>query len=779
MQAAHKGNMNKRLFQSAQRTIPYRQLFRNGICQVNDSYYTKSIEFQDINYQLSTAEDQTAIFENWCLFLNHFESTVHIQFTFINEKNTDVELEKIIWIPDRDDKFTEPRCEFRQILKDQYEKGNNGLLRKKYITFGIEAKSLGEAKLKLERIELEILNNFKIIGCRARPISGYERLRILHSIFNQGCKKNFRFKWEYVADTGCTTKDFIAPDSFTFSKNTFQLGDGMMGNVSCLQILASELTDRLLRDFLASENNQIVSIHIDPIPQAQAIKEIKRIKSNIDRMKIDEQKKAFKDGYSIDILPPDLQTYGDECEKRLDDLQNRNEKAFMVSFLMVKEAENKEKMENNLSAAKGIAEQYSCHLRSLDYMQDFGLMSCAPIGINLTQNNTQLTTSSTAIFVPFMTQELMQEGGIYYGLNALSNFMIIVDRKKLKNPNGLILGTPGSGKSFSAKREIVGVILTTTDDIMIVDPEREYAPLVEAFGGQVIKISQDSKYYINPLDLTMVYNQDDDDYDPLKNKSNFILSLCEQILSNHGLEPVERSLIDRCVLKIYEPYLKDPKPENMPILTDLYEALKKQDHPVAQQIADALELYVTGSMNVFNHHTNIDINNRIVCFDIKDLGTNLKKLGMLIMQDQVWSRVTMNREAGKSTRYYADEFHLLLRDEQTAAASVEIWKRFRKWGGIPTGITQNVKDLLASREITNIFENSDFIYLLNQSGGDQEILAKFLHISPYQLSYVTNAQAGEGLIIYDGIIVPFVDRFPQDTKLYQLMTTKPDEIKAS
>ena len=430
-------------------------------------------------------------------------------------------------------------------------------------------------------------------------------------------------------------------------------------------------------------------------------------------------------------------------------------------------------VKNFVKRSRGKPVRYFSSLKQLDYQQEAALMSCIPLGVNRIEIQRGLTTSSTAIFVPFTTQELFQEGeALYYGLNALSNNMIMVDRKRLKNPNGLILGTPGSGKSFSAKREITNCFLITEDDIIVCDPEAEYSALVQALHGQVVRVSPVSDQYINPMDLNLNYSEEDN---PLSLKADFILSLCELIVGGkNGLEPVEKTIIDRCVRLVYQEYLADPVPEKMPILEDLYNLLRKQEEPEAQRLATSLEIYVTGSLNVFNHQTNVDINNRIVCFDIKELGKQLKKIGMLVIQDQVWNRVTMNRSAHKSTRYYVDEFHLLLKEEQTAAYSVEIWKRFRKWGGIPTGITQNIKDLLSSREIENIFENSDFIYMLNQASGDRQILAKQLNISPTQLSYVTNSNEGEGLLFYGNVIIPFVDRFPKNS-LYKIMTTRLEE----
>ena len=449
---------------------------------------------------------------------------------------------------------------------------------------------------------------------------------------------------------------------------------------------------------------------------------------------------------------------------------------FLVTIVFLNTAKTKQELDNAVFQTAGIAQKYNCSLHRLDYMQEPGLMSSLPLGLNLIPIKRALTTTSTAIFVPFTTQELFMEGeSLYYGLNALSNNMIMVDRKKLKNPNGLILGTPGSGKSFSAKREITNAFFVTQDDIIIGDPEGEYYPLVNALGGQVIHISPTSHDYINPMDINLDYSDDDN---PLGFKSDFILSLCELIMgSRNGIEAEEKSVIDRCLPLVYQKYFEHPVPENMPILGDLYECLRQQKEVQAQRIATALEIYVNGSLKVFNHRTNVELNNRIVCFDIKDLGKQLKKLGMLIVQDQVWNRVTVNRAAHKSTRYYIDEFHLLLKEEQTAAYSVEIWKRFRKWGGIPTGITQNIKDLLASREIENIFENSDFIYMLNQAAGDRQILAKQLNISPHQLSYVTNSGEGEGLIFYGSTIIPFKDKFDKSLRLYSLMTTKVSDLE--
>ena len=771
-----KKQKEKRL--SVQKTIAYREMGKDGICRVKDKTYSKCIRFYDINYQLAQNEDKNAIFENWCDFLNYFDSTIQFQLSFINHKSNMKEFEKVIRIRAQNDAFDDVRMEYAQMLKSQLAKGNNGLVKSKYITFSIEADSIREAKPKLERIEADILNNFKVLGVMAYPLNGVERLEILYETFNPDNTTPFRFDYSQVVKTGLGTKDFVAPTSFVFkSGKEFRMGD-TIGAVSYLQILAPELTDKMLAEFLDIDKNLIVNLHVQSVDQMKAIKMVKSKVTDINRMKIEEQKKAVRSGYDMDIIPSDLNTYGGEAKRLLEDLQSRNERMFLVTALFLNTAKGKQELDNAVFQTAGIAQKYNCVLRRLDYMQEEGLMSSVPLGVNYVPIKRALTTTSTAIFVPFTTQELFMPGeSLYYGLNAISNNMIMVDRKKLKNPNGLILGTPGSGKSFSAKREITNAYFVTQDDIIIGDPEGEYYPLVHALGGQVIHISPTSRDYINPMDINMDYSDDDN---PLGVKSDFILSLCELIMgSRNGIEAEEKSVIDRCLPIVYQKYFENPVPENMPVLGDLYHCLRSQKEPQAQRIATALEIYVNGSLKVFNHQTNVQLDNRIVCFDIKDLGKQLKKLGMLIVQDQVWNRVTINRAAHKTTRYYLDEFHLLLKEEQTASYSVEIWKRYRKWGGIPTGITQNVKDLLSSREVENIFENSDFIYMLNQAAGDRQILAKQLNISPHQLSYVTHSGEGEGLLFYGNTILPFIDHFPKDTELYRVMTTKPQEVASA
>ncbi len=757
---------------TAQQTIPFERMFQDGICRIGRDYYTKTIQFQDINYQLAQQEDKTEIFEEWCSFLNFFDSSVHFELSFMNLATDATDFERKIAIPHQKDDFNDVRDEYSTVLLKQMEAGNNGLTKTKYITFGIHADSMKSAKPRLIHIEMDLLNNFKRLGVVAETLDGYQRLALMHRQLHMGDKARFHFDWKYLVGSGLSVKDFIAPSGFEFPTGRyFKIGD-LFCAMSFLSIDASDISDRMLADFLGMESTQIVTMHIQSVDQNEAIKTIKHTITELDRSKIEEQKKAVRAGYDMEIIPSDLATYGRDAKALLKELQTQNERMFLLTFMVLNTGRSMQELENNIFQASSIAQKHNCNLIRLDFQQEQGLVSTLPLAYNEVDIQRGMTTSSTAIFVPFTTQELFQDhrGALYYGLNALSNNLIMVDRKLLKNPNGLILGTPGSGKSFSAKREIANLFLVTDDDIIISDPESEYSALVDRFGGQVIKISPTSAQYINPMDINMNYSDDDN---PIALKADFILSLCELIVgSKEGLQPVEKTVIDRCIRQIYQKYFENPTPENMPILEDLYNKLLEQDEPEAKHVATALEIYVSGSLNVFNHRTNVELTNRLVCYDIKDLGKQLKKIGMLVVQDQVWGRVTENREAGKSTRYYMDEMHLLLREEQTAAYTVEIWKRFRKWGGIPTGITQNVKDLLASKEVENIFENSDFIYMLNQAVGDRSILAKQLNISPHQLSYVTHSGEGEGLLFYGNVILPFVDRFPKDTELYKIMTTK-------
>ena len=605
---------------TAQQSIPFQRMFPDGICRVSDRYYTKTIQFQDINYQLAQQEDKTSIFEEWCGFLNFFDSSIHFELSFMNMATDMESFERRIQIQPRQDGFDDVRQEYSQMLRQQLERGNNGLTKTKYLTFGIEAESMKQAKPRLEHVQTDLLNNFRRLGVSARTLNGKERLHLMHAMFHMGDHDKFYFDWKWLPASGLSVKDFIAPSSFSFpGGKTFQMGS-LYGAMSFLSITASDLSDQLLKDFLDMESSEIVTMHIQSVDQNKAIKTIKRTITELDRSKIEEQKKAVRSGYDIDIIPSDLATYGKDAKALLKELQSQNERMFLITFLVMNTGKTLQELETNVFQASSIAQKHNCNLCRLDFQQEQGLMSSLPLAQNLIEIQRALTTSSTAIFIPFTTQELFQDSpeALYYGLNALSNNLIMVDRKKLKTPNDLILGTPGSGKSFSAKREITNAFLATDDDIIVCDPESEYTPLVTRMGGQVIKISPASTQYINPMDINSNYSEEDS---PIALKADFILSLCELVVGGkEGLQPVEKTVIDRCVHQIYQPYFENPVPENMPLLEDLYNALLAQDEKEAHHVATALEIYVKGSLNLFNHRTNVDIENRFVCYDIKELG---------------------------------------------------------------------------------------------------------------------------------------------------------------
>ncbi len=761
--------------QTAQQTIPYKEMRRDGVCRITDRYYTKTISYEDINYAVASAEDQAAIFDGYCSFLNYFDSALPLQLSFINHRSRP-EKRYTVNIPMRQDKHDSIRAEFTSMLENQIAKSNNGLVRSKYLTFGVEADGLETARRRLERVEADIIGNFKRLGAEAHSLSGWERLEVLHGQLHPAGREPFLFDWKLIPQTGMSTKDYIAPTGFDFRQSRFFRVGAMWGAASYMQIMASELSDKLLRELLEMDAEMTVTMHIRAVDQAKAIKMVKTKLTDIDRMKMDEQKKAAKAGYDWDILPPDLVTFSKDAAALLNDLQSRNERMFLLTFLVVNLAHTKQQLENDLFTAAGIMQKHNCFLKRLDFQQEQGYMSSLPLGYNGIEIQRGMTTSSTAIFIPFMTRELRMGGeALYYGMNALSNNIIMADRKKLKSANGLYLGSTGSGKSFAAKRELINVFLTTQDRIIVVDPMGEYAPLVERLGGQVLTISPDNPlhHYINPMDIQI---DKTDTESTLSLKADFLLSLCELILGGkEGLQPVEKTVIDRCVRLVYRELVLGIGDGSMPLLQDLYTELCKQPEPEAKRIATALELYCTGSLNLFNHHTNVSIDRRVVCVVLKGMGENLRKIAMHIVNELVTQAVNLNFAEGRATWCYFDEFHILLQDALSASYFVRVWKMLRKMGCVPSALTQNVKDLLSSREIENILENSDFMVLLAQAAGDRAILARQLGISEYQLSYISHSHPGEGLLFYGSTTIPFVDRFPSG-EIYNLLTTRPEDI---
>ena len=762
-----------KIARTAQQTIPYEEMYRDGVCRITSRLFSKSVMCEDINYAEASDDEKAVLFELYCKLVNYFGPSVGFELSVVCCPADMAEYQRMLTIAPQGDPFDEIRREYSGMLVEQVSKSRYE--RRICLTYTIEADSVKQARSRLGQIDSDVVAHFRALMVTARPMDGYERLALLHKCLHLEERKKFRFNWDSLNDTGLSSKDYIAPSSFFFKDGRYFRTGASFGAVSFLQIRATKLYDTLLNSVLELEGSQIVSIHAKALDQNAALKAVKRKLSDLDKAKIDEQKRAVRSGFDMDILPPDLVTFGKEAQKLLEDLQNHDEKMFMVTILIVHMAASRQKLENLVYSADGITNTQNCDLIRLDYQQEQGFLSALPIGINQVEIQRGLTTSGTAIFLPFRACEVFQKGGVYYGLNATTGRMILADRKRLKCPNGVVLGTPGSGKSFSCKREAADVYLHTSDDLLFLDPEHEYLSLCRQLSGQIIRLAPDSGDYINPLDVDLSVDTGEN---PLLMKADFIMSFCELILSasHGGLKPIEKSVIDRCIPKIYREYLKDPRPERMPVLGDLYQCLRSQEEGQALELATALELYVSGSLSYLNHQTNVNINNRVVCYDISALGQNLKKPGMLTVQNNIWQRTTINRYAGKTTRIYLDEFHLLLKEPQTAAYTAEIYKRFRKWNGIPTALTQNVKDLLDSPEIENILENSDFILMLNQAASDRNILAQRLGISPQELTHITNSGAGEGLLFFGDKIIPFIDKFPTDTKLYQVMTTKPADL---
>ena len=759
---------------TAQQTLPYREMYRDGVCRVADRYYTKTIEYEDINYQLAQSEDQAAIFDGWSACLNYFDSSLPFQLSFLNHRSRPGSRYSVN-IPMQDDDYNSVRCEYVEMLENQIAKSNNGIVRTKLLTFGVNVDDLPTARARLERVEADICGNFKKLGVKCRSLSGLERLELLHGQLHPGSGSPFRFSWDMIPKTGLSTKDFIAPDSFDFRfSRLFRVGT-TWGAASYLQILASELSDKLLAELLEMDAEMTITLHIQTVDQAAAVKSIKAKVSDIDKMKVEEQKKAARSGYDMDILPPDLVTYSNDAKTLLEDLQSRNERMFLLTFLVVNMAPTRRELDNDLFTVSGIVQKYNCTLKRLDFQQEDSFLSSLPLGHNGIEIKRGMTTSSTAIFVPFMTQELRMDGeAVYYGLNALSHNVIMANRKKLKNPNGLFLGVPGSGKSFAAKRELVNVFLATRDRIIVVDPMGEYAPLVRRLGGQVIEIAPDSPHHLNPMDVELNMAAGES---PLSMKADFLLSLCELVVGGkEGLQPIEKTVIDRCVRLVYREQALGLETAKTPLLQDLYEELLRQPEPEARRVATALELYCTGSLNLFNHPTNVKTDSRVVCIVLKSMGENLRKIAMHITNEFVSQAVDQNFHEGAATWCYFDEFHILLRDPLTASYFVAVWKMLRKKGCVPSALTQNVKDLLASREIENILDNTDFMILLSQAQSDRTILAKQLGISEHQLSYITHSNSGEGLLFYGNVTIPFVDRFPRG-EIYDLLTTRPEDMK--
>jgi hypothetical protein len=770
---------------STQNTIPYSDMTKDGICVVPGKYFSaterldffsKTLIFGDVNYQLASDEDQSNIFSAYSEILNYFDEQIYFQLTFENRRRDLEILAKKIMLAEDDDDFNNTRNYLSGLLKDKMTEGDNGNELAKFLTFGIFAKNISEARMKLNSFAMEVIAKFKKSKVEARELTGKQRLAVLYRALNPYRRNRFSFDWDYSRKIGSNTKDYIAPSSMSFNKNNFELGD-CYGSVMSVNLIASELSDRVLHDILGNSELFCINIHVKPFDILRGQKMVDNTLMDVKAMRSAKEDKLYATGKNPDNIPRKLRETIDELDDLLSEVKSKNEKIFQISLTIRTYSKSQSSMKRQCDLLRRICQNHGNMLIPCDWQQEDGLCASLPLGVTRIANKRILHTSSLAAFMPFVTKKIFHidsANAIYYGLNALTRDMILADKNELQNPNSLILGMPGSGKSFAAKFEMALAFLKTVCDIIICDPEGEYFSLVNALNGQVIKLSATSENYLNPMDIVfepeLVMREN-----PIPDKIDFVLSFMELIVGGGGLTAPERSYIDRAAKSIYESFLfNEPSSEKMPILKDLYDELERYGE-VTERLANSLEMYVHGSQNYFNHRSNVDINNRIVCFDINKLGDALKKLGMLIVQETVWNRVLKNRDLKRTTRFYIDEFHLLLKDEQTAEYAVNFYKRFRKYRGIPCGITQNIKDFLTSPQVESIFENTAFAYLLNQAPKDRAILMDKLGISDACAEYINNAAQGTGVLKFGEIIIPFENKVPTDTDFYRLITTKPTD----
>ncbi len=790
---------------TVQDTIPYERVYSNGVIEVETGIFTKSYRLDDVNFKIATQQEQETIFLAYGDMLNAFDASMTAQITINNRRLDQDEFRNDILLKPQNDKLNYLREEYNDMLLDKIQSSKNNLVHEKYLTISVESENIEMANNSFTQIDVQVSSALKrITGNESEPMGLTERLNILYDVYNMNSTIPFyqkakieindkkvmtkSFDLDWTRKMGITTKDIIGPPSFEFSKDYAEIGDKYT-RVLFLDNLPTFLGTDILTDLTEIPCNMLTSVFYEPINQDRSLKMIKNQMINISSNVIDAQKRAARSGYSADLISPELMRAQKEADDLMEDITSRNQKLFLVTVVIAVFGDSLEEIDEYTETISTIASRHLCQTKSLNHQQEYGLTTVLPLCHNKLAVKRLLTTQSASIFIPFASQELNQNHGFYYGLNAVSKNLILFSRLNSKNANGIILGTPGSGKSFSAKREIVNVLLGTKadeDEVFIIDPEREYVALAELLDGQTIKIAAGTKNHINPLDMDLDYA---DDEDPITLKSDFISSLCETVIGGrNGLGPVQKSVIDRCVRQIYLPYIEHMEKlrssdrtitsdrDAVPTLTDFYRLLLAQPEPEAKSVALALEIYCTGSLDTFAHRTNVNTNSRFVVYDIKDIGTSMKEMGLQVCLNDIWNRMIDNKRKGKRTWFYIDEFYLLTQTESSAKFLQQIWKRARKWAGIPTGITQNVEDLLTSPAARGIINNCDFIMMLNQSPLDRAELSQMLNISPTQLSYITNSDAGQGLLYTGKTIVPFTDKFPTDTNLYKVMTTKPDEV---
>ena len=757
---------------SAQNVIPVKALWPDGIFLVGKDKYSKSFKFLDINYAVASNEDKEAMFIDYSDLLNSLDTGAMAKITINNRRINKLDFEKTILLDMKDDGLDKFRKEYNQMLINQAKEANE-IIQEKILTISIYKKSVEEARNYFNRVGSELITKFNALGSKCIELNAEERLRILHDFYRTGEETSFRFDMQSDLRKGHNFKDFICPDTFKFEDDYFMLGN-RYGRVLFLKEYASFIKDSMVTELTELNRNLMLSIDVIPIPMDEAVKEAENRRLGIETNITNWQRKQNANNNFAAVIPYDMEQQRAESKEFLDDLTTRDQRMFVAILTMVITADTKEDLDSNTKTLEQIARKGLCQLGILRYQQYDALNLVLPIRSNFDRIKAlrTLTTESLAVFMPFKVQEIRHENGIFYGQNVISKNMIIADRKQLLNGNSFTLGVSGSGKSFTAKEEIANIKLRDPNaDIVLIDPEREYSKLVKALGGEVIKISATSKNHINAMDMNSEYG----DGNPVILKSEFILSLCEQLIGKGNLGAKQKSLIDRCTASVYRFYQQGNYQGTPPTLQDFREELLKQEEPEAKEIALAIELFTNGSLNTFAMQTNVDTSNSLICYDILDLGKQLQPIGMLVVLDSILNRITSNREKGKSTYIFIDEIYLLFQYEYSANFLFTLWKRVRKYGAFATGITQNVEDLLQSHTARTMLANSEFIIMLNQASTDRLELAKLLNISDPQMSFITNVGAGEGLIKVGSSIVPFQNHFPKNTELYRLFSTKPGE----
>jgi len=756
---------------SVQQAIPIRAIWPDGIFAVGNKF-SKSFRFADINYAVASREDKETLFLSYSELLNSFDSGATTKITIHNRRLNQADVERSILIPLQHDGLDVYRQEYNDMLLGKATDGNtNGTIQVKYITISVVKKNVDEARHYFARVGTELTAHFSRLGSKCTELDAADRLRILHDFFRIGEEADFRFDMQEMMRKGHDFKDYICPDTFEFAKDHFRMGE-YYGRVIFLRDYASYIKDSMVAELCDLNRNLLLSLDVIPIPTDEAVREVENRLLGVETNITNWQRRQNRNNNFSAVIPYDMEQQRKESKEFLSDLTTRDQRMMFGLLTMVHVADSKEQLDSDTETLLTTARKHLCQFSTLSYQQMDGLNTVLPYGLRKVHALRTLTTESTAVFIPFRAQEIMHPDGIYYGQNVISKNMIVANRKQLLNGNSFILGVSGSGKSFAAKREIVNQILASDDDIILIDPEREYSALVNALGGETIHISATSSNHINAMDMHRDYG---DGANPIILKSEFVLSLCEQLIGGYQLGAKEKSLIDRCTAAVYRKYLRSNYKGQPPTLQDFRAELLKQAEPEAQDIALAIELFTSGSLNTFAQSTNVNVNNRLICYDILDLGKQLLPIGMLVVLDNILNRITQNRARGKNTFIFIDEIYLLFQHEYSANFLFTLWKRVRKYGAFCTGITQNVDDLLQSHTARTMLANSEFIVMLNQASTDRMELAELLNISDLQLSYITNVDAGNGLMKVGSSLVPFTDKFPRHTKLYRLMTTKPGE----